>query len=74
MSRSSTGWYYKQDNQTCGPVSTEQLQELLTLGTLQPRQAVWKQGEERLFFVHAVTAASGSGHGFTAGSVRTVTA
>jgi hypothetical protein len=52
----SAGWYYKQDGQTCGPVSIE-LQELLTTGRLQPRQVVWKQGARRLLFVHAATAA-----------------
>jgi hypothetical protein len=54
----SAGWYYKQNGQSCGPVSIEQLQELLNLGRLQPRQVVWHQGTQRLLFVHAATAAS----------------
>jgi GYF domain 2 len=56
----SEGWFYKQANETCGPVSAGQLKELLTVGLLQPRQAVWQQGSHCLRFVHAVTAAFGT--------------
>ena len=35
----SEGWFYQQTGETCGPVSTEQLKELLPVGLLQPRQA-----------------------------------
>jgi hypothetical protein len=34
----SEGWFYQQTGETCGPVSTEQLKELLPVGLLQPRQ------------------------------------
>jgi hypothetical protein len=57
---SSGGWYYKQACETVGPVSAEQLQELLAAGRLQPRQAVWKKGNQSLLFVHATTAAFGT--------------
>jgi hypothetical protein len=53
----SGGWYYRQDGQTVGPVATERLKEFLTLGRLQPRQAVWTKGSHGLLFVHATTAA-----------------
>jgi hypothetical protein len=56
---SSGGWYYKQSGEAVGPVSTEQLQELLAAGRLQPRQAVWTPGSQSLLFVHATTAAFG---------------
>jgi hypothetical protein len=36
--RPSEGWFYQQAGETCGPVSTEQLKELLPVGLLQPRQ------------------------------------
>jgi len=51
-------WYYKKNNVTIGPVSTEQLKESLTAGIIQPRQAVWKQETESLIFLHAETASS----------------
>jgi hypothetical protein len=57
---SSDGWYYRQNGQVCGPVSAQQLQQLLTTGRLQPRQAVWIQGRQCLLFVHAATAAFGN--------------
>jgi hypothetical protein len=57
------GWYYKHNGQTCGPVSPEQVQEMLATGRLQPRQAVWKRDLQRLLFVHAGTVAVGAtGH------------
>ena len=58
--RPSEGWYYKQDGQTLGPFSAEQLQQFLTTGRLQPRQAVWRQGGQCLLFVPAATAAFGT--------------
>jgi hypothetical protein len=57
------GWFYKQAGQTCGPVSSERLKELLEAGLLQPRQAVWTQGSDGLLFVHAATAAAGAASG-----------
>jgi len=54
------GWYYKQNGQTCGPVSAEQLQAFLTTGQLHSRQAVWKRDNQSLLFVHAATAAFGT--------------
>jgi hypothetical protein len=58
--RPCEGWFYKQDGQGFGPVSTEQLKELLAAGQLQPCQAVWKQSSHGLLFVHAATAAFGT--------------
>jgi hypothetical protein len=58
--RIAEGWFYKHNAQTCGPISTEQLQELLTTGQLQACQAVWRQDRQRLLFVHAGTAAAGA--------------
>jgi len=52
----SEGWFYKQAGVKFGPVSTERLQELLDMGLLQPRQAVWKKDSHSLHFVHAATA------------------
>jgi hypothetical protein len=57
------GWYYKLDGQTCGPVPTGRLKQLLAVGRLQPRQAVWERGSDGLLFVHAATAALGSEEG-----------
>jgi GYF domain 2 len=57
---SSEGWYYRQDGQTIGPLSAEQLGQLLALGRLQSRQAVWKEGSHCLLFVHAAAAANGT--------------
>ena len=56
---SGEGWYFRQDGQPHGPVSTEKLKELLSVGNLQPRQAVWKRGNDGLHFVHAATAVFG---------------
>jgi len=53
----SVGWFYKQAGEKFGPVSTERLKELLDMGLLQPRQAVWKKDSQSLHFVHAATAA-----------------
>jgi uncharacterized protein DUF4339 len=55
--RPSEGWFYKQAGVTFGPVSTERLKELLTVGLLQPRQAVWKKSSQSLLIVQATTAA-----------------
>ena len=66
---SSERWFYKQSGETCGPVSAERLKELLAVGLLQPRQAVWQKGGQGVLFVHAATAAAGAtGDGFPPGS------
>jgi len=54
------GGFYKQAGETCGPVSAGRLKELLTVGLLQPRQAVSQKGSHSLLFVHAATATSGT--------------
>jgi hypothetical protein len=54
------GWYYKQNGERFGPVSRLQLRELVTSGQVQPRQAVWKQSTQNLFFVWAATVAFGT--------------
>jgi len=54
------GWFYKQNGARLGPVSRLQLRELVASGQLQPRQAVWKQDTQSLFFVCAATVALGS--------------
>jgi hypothetical protein len=56
----SEGWFYKQAGEMCGPVSAERLKELLGVGLLQARQAVWREVSHGLLFVHAATAASGA--------------
>jgi hypothetical protein len=56
--RALEGWFYKQAGETLGPVSAERLKELLTLGLLRPGQAVWKNANQCVLFVHAATAAS----------------
>jgi GYF domain 2 len=58
--RTGEGWYYRQDGEAFGPISTEKLKELLVAGRLRPRQAVWMMGNHSLFFIHAETAASGT--------------
>jgi hypothetical protein len=55
------GWYYRLDGAKHGPISTTQLKELLSAGQLQSRQAVWRQGGRRMFFLPAATAALGNG-------------
>jgi hypothetical protein len=56
----SEGWYYRQAGRTFGPVSTDQLTDFVSRGRLRPRQAVWRQGNDSLVFVHAATAAGGT--------------
>jgi hypothetical protein len=58
--RSSAGWFYRQAGETCGPVSTARLKELLAAGRLQARQAVWTKDRQSLRFVPAATAAFGA--------------
>jgi len=58
MSEGFEGWFYKQNGERFGPVSSGQLQELVGSGQVQPRQAVWKYGNHSLLFMHAATAAS----------------
>jgi hypothetical protein len=55
--RSPDGWYYRHDGQPAGPVSAQELKDLLATGRLRPHQPVWQQGPHRLLFVHAATAA-----------------
>jgi hypothetical protein len=56
----SEGWFYKQSGETCGPVSAERLKELLAVGLLRPRQAVWQRSGHDMLFIAAATAASGA--------------
>ena len=37
-------WYYNQQGQNFGPVSAEQLRQLMECGQLQPSDFVWKEG------------------------------
>jgi hypothetical protein len=60
MERLTGTWYYRQDGQRRGPVSSSQLRELLTAGRIAPRMAVWKAKRRGLLFVPAATAASGT--------------
>jgi hypothetical protein len=55
------GWYYRQDGQPAGPVSAQELKDLLAAGRLRPRQPVWQHGPQGLVFVHAATAARRAG-------------
>ena len=54
------GWFYKQNGEKFGPVSQLQLRELVTSGQLRPRQAVWTQDTQSLFFICAATVAFGA--------------
>jgi hypothetical protein len=47
------GWFYTIDGQTFGPLSRTQVQELLVVGHLQPRQVVCNRAQERLLFLRA---------------------
>ena len=49
------GWFYRQNGETIGPVSQLELRELVSSGQILPRQAVWKQSIQDLFFVCAAT-------------------
>ena len=49
------GWYCKLDGQTLGPLSRAQVQELLLVGQLQPRQVMWNRAAERLLYLRADT-------------------
>lgn len=51
-------WFYRQHGERVGPVSHMKLRELVTSGQIQPRQAVWKQSTQDLFFVLASTIVS----------------
>ena len=37
-------WYYSQQGQRCGPVTSDQLKQLANSGQLQPTDLVWKTG------------------------------
>jgi GYF domain 2 len=52
-----TGWFYKQNGERVGPISQLELRELVTSGQIQPRQAVWQQTTQDLFFVCAAAVA-----------------
>lgn len=54
------GWFYKRAGETCGPVSPDQLKELLVAGRVQPRQAVWRNCHHGQYLVQAVQVASGN--------------
>jgi hypothetical protein len=47
------GWYYKHDGQIIGPLSRAQVQELLTVGQLLPRQVVFNRSAQCLLFLRA---------------------
>ena len=49
------GWYCKLDGQTFGPLSRAEVQELLTMGRLGPRQVMWNRGPQRLLYLRADT-------------------
>ncbi len=55
---SSDEWFYKESGETCGPVSTGRLEELLAAGRLRPDQAVWRRHLQCLLFIQAARAAS----------------
>ena len=40
-------WYYKQNNEQHGPVSTEQLKQLASRGQIQPTDLICKQGTDQ---------------------------
>ena len=39
-----TQWYYMQDDEQCGPLSSKQLIELVQTGELTPTHMIWKEG------------------------------
>jgi hypothetical protein len=47
-------WYYMHKGRECGPVSTEQLKQLVAAGQLRASDEVWKQGTPDWGPVHAV--------------------
>src|SRR6516225_1391076 len=52
------GWYYREGEQTFGPVSDEELRQALNQGLLRLHQAVWRRGGHRLLFVRAAAVTS----------------
>jgi GYF domain 2 len=56
----SDGWFYKQDGQAVGPVSTAALRELLAVGQVRPDQPVWRRDGPNLTFVRALAATDSS--------------
>ena len=39
-----TQWYYMQDDEQCGPLSSKQLIALVQTGELTPAHMIWKEG------------------------------
>ena len=37
-------WYYANNNENLGPVSEEEMQELIQSGVIQPNTLVWTEG------------------------------
>jgi hypothetical protein len=52
------GWYFKSRGMTIGPVSVEDLRDLLGKGYIRPSQAVWRHSAQGWIFVHAERAAT----------------
>jgi hypothetical protein len=49
-------WFYRQNGEARGPVSTAQLGNLLATGQVAARQPVWKRKGESVVFVRASSA------------------
>src|SRR5680860_264273 len=44
--RLKSGWWYASDGDRKGPISTDELCDLLISGTLTPKSLIWRQGME----------------------------
>jgi len=46
-------WFFKQNGQQQGPVSTSQIKELVVSGQMPPGQPIWRRDAENVTFVRA---------------------
>jgi len=50
-------WYYSQGELASGPISTDQVRQLIAAGTLRPTDQIWPKGFARRMAVEAGTLA-----------------
>jgi len=58
--RHPDGWHYRLNGQVCGPISIDQLKQLVQAGKVGPSQPVWCEDQRHtMIFLHARHAAFG---------------
>jgi hypothetical protein len=66
-------WFYRSAGREDGPLSSEAIREMISLGKIEPRQAVWNREGDRLTFVRAAEVPDksesddGSPHAYSSG-------